>query len=428
MERLNYFNPYQSKAGHYEDQLTRAYLVLLKHSFHSFVAFYDYCKSKQTIDLTKSEKEFQLIDFLEDGWDFQTQKGNPLIETNWLLSVLITDKAIKASTETVQSSERNARYDGLINFGKNLTIIIENKPRSENVWIGQLNPTVDNLSPETKVFSQPVILEWKEIIKQLNHLLSIPTSSGYEKLMIEDFLAYIDVQFPFLNPFDSFHQCKGNTELILRRINNVLKSIVIDENLVKYHHRWGFYIETPYPQIHEIGLILGTKEKEWWLELSLYYGDTQSQAISFYKSNPDISNLAGSDWALYGNFHFSFMTTNLVWFKTENYSKYLKYWLKNTDLMYQHSREEIPARIKGLSNAGIIESTPETEVTMNEKFYSKGYKTLNICPGFGLIYELSAEEAERLDKNKELRELLMTKIKEGLSVVNLNPDLILKSK
>jgi hypothetical protein len=26
MNRLNYFNPYQSKSGHHEDQLTRAYL------------------------------------------------------------------------------------------------------------------------------------------------------------------------------------------------------------------------------------------------------------------------------------------------------------------------------------------------------------------------------------------------------------------
>ncbi len=426
MERLNYFNPYQSKPGHFEDQLTRAYLVLLKHSFHAFTTFFDYCKSKHVIDPNKGEFPLSLINFLENGWDFQTQKGNPVIDTDWLLSILITDEGLKHDLGGVESSERNARYDGLIAFGKSLTMIIENKPRSGNIWVGQLNPSIGNLSPETKLYSLPVVLEWKEIIKQLNLLLSINTASGYEKLMIEDFLAFIDSNFPFLNPFDSFDQCKGNHELILRRINNILKSIVIDENIVKYHHRWGFYIETPYKQIHEIGLIFGVKENEWWLELSLYFADTQGQAVSFYKSKPDISSINTTEWGLFGNFHFSFMNTHLVWFKTEDYTNYLNFWLKNTELLYQHGREEIPQLIQKLAELEVIIVNSETEETMNDKFFSKAYQTLNICPGFGLIYEISSIQAEKLDKDKKLKEILIRKIREGLRIVNLDADLIIK--
>ena len=51
--------------------------------------------------------------------------------------------------------------------------------------------------------------------------------------MIEDFLSFVDENFPHLNPYDNFHQCKANPELIRRRIFNLLKSIALDENKVK---------------------------------------------------------------------------------------------------------------------------------------------------------------------------------------------------
>ncbi|MCK9399802.1 MAG: hypothetical protein M0Q51_07370 [Bacteroidales bacterium] len=282
MDRLNYFNPYKSKGGYHEDQLTRAYLVLLKHSSHAFFTFIEYCRSRHIT--SKTEKPISILYFLEQGWEIKTQKSNPDINTNYLLSILITDSQVTENDTNIQSSERNARYDGIITFGSNLTMVIENKPRSGNVWFGQLNPSRQNLAEDTIVYSNPTVLEWKEIIKQLNLLLTVQTISGYEKIMIEDFLSFIDENFPFLNPYDSFYQCKGNTELLNRRINNLLKSISLDESKVNYHRGWGYYIHTSYQQIQEIGLILAQKENEWWIELSLYFGDSQRQAISFYYS------------------------------------------------------------------------------------------------------------------------------------------------
>ena len=129
-----------------------------------------------------------------------------------------------------------------------------NKPRSANVWFEQLNPSRQNLAETTVLYSRPVILEWKQIIKQLNHLLSIPTI-GYEKTMIEDFLSFVDENASHLNPYDSFHQCKGNAELIQRRIANLLNSIAADENLIKYNRRCGYYLKTPYDQIEQINYL-----------------------------------------------------------------------------------------------------------------------------------------------------------------------------
>ena len=105
----------------------------------------------------------------------------------------------------------------------------ENKPRSENVWFEQMNPSRQNLAKNTKIYSNFIVLEWKEIIKQLNSLLETAKVSGSEKMLIEDFFAFVDENKPLLNPYDGFHQCKGNAKLINRRINNLLKSIAQDE-------------------------------------------------------------------------------------------------------------------------------------------------------------------------------------------------------
>jgi len=91
MQRLNYFNPNQSKPGYHENQLTRAYLVLMKHSFHAFAIFFDYVRSQHVVSAEREERSIQFIHFLEQDWEIDTQKGNPAINTNYLLSVLVND-------------------------------------------------------------------------------------------------------------------------------------------------------------------------------------------------------------------------------------------------------------------------------------------------------------------------------------------------
>jgi len=424
MNRLNYFNPYQSKSGYHEDQLTRAYLVLLKHSSHAFFTFIEYVRNRHK--LTNNEKPISILDYFESGWEIETQKGNPEINTNYLLSILITDALVAASDEAIQSSERNARYDGIITFGSNLTMVIENKPRSGNIWFGQLNPSRQNLADDTIVYSNPSLIEWKEIIKQLNLLLTIQTISGYEKIMIEDFLSYIDENFPYLNPYDSFLQCKGNVELLNRRIINLLKSIVLDESKINYHRGWGNYIQTPYKQIQEIGLILGQTEKKWWLELSLYFGASQRQAISFYSSNPNISHLNKSEWDFFPNFHVSFMTSNLVWFPSEDSEHYLQFWKNNIGKIVQQKRDKVPNYLKSLVEQKVIKMPTEVEKRLQEKFYDTAMQTLNICPEFGFIYSINSNNAEDLDKQGKLKFVLAEKIRDVLQIVGLDGNDLLK--
>ncbi len=425
MNRLNYFNPYNSKSHAHEDQLTRAYLVVLRHSYAAFTAFFDYCKSKLVVDTTKEEISFTLNELIEDGWELDTQKANPKIETNWLLSVLITDSDLHASG-LISSVKRHARYDGVITFGESLTIIIENKPCSGNVWFQQLNPSKENLDTDTKIYSAPVVLEWKEILKQLNSLLNLPNISGYEKLMIGDFLSYIDEVHPKLNPYDNFSLCKGNETLIYRRIENLLRGIVLDANSISEHIGWGYNIEINCGSIRKIGLIYERMGDDWRLKLSLIFGNTISQARAFYGCSPTVSHLSRTEWQFVPDFHFSFMQKNLVWFQSPDDNKYLEYWTNNQGLIHQYKKDDLPTLIYSLHDKGIIIRNTRSQKDMHSKIFNKRYFTLNVCPGFGINYIIKGKDAEVWDKDNKLANILKDKIKEGMLVVHQDASVLLR--
>ena len=424
MNRLNYFNPYDSKAGSHEDQLTRAYLVILKYSSHALIAFVEYCRSEHKAAV--NEKPISKNKLLKQSRGIETQKGNPEIKTDYLLSILITDSQMKPAGSSVQPSERNARYDGIITFGSDLTMVIENKPRSENVWFEQMNPSRQNLAKNTKIYSNFIVLEWKEIIKQLNNLLETAKVSGSEEMLIKDFFAFVDENKPLLNPYDGFHQCKGNAKLINRRINNLLKSIAQDESKVDYHQNGSSYIQTPYPEVERICLGSKRDKNGYSITLDLCFGDSPRQAIAFYKSNPSIRHLKNSEWSCRPNFHVSFMASNLVSFQTKKAEPYLEFWKENVKEIRQQKKKDVPKYIKWLVDERVIDMTKESEEQLNKKFTKTAMPTLNICPGFVIACTFNSSIAEELDKNDKLKFVLVEKIKEALKVTGRDANEILK--
>jgi hypothetical protein len=201
---------------------------------------------------------------------------------------------------------------------------------------------------------------------------------------------------------------------------NLLKSIVLDESTIKYHRNWGYYIQTPYSQIKEIGLILKKNEKKWWIELTLIFGATQSQAISFYKSNPSLEQLDKNRWKIIPDFHVSFRSSNLVWFPSDNSDIYLKFWKANIDKIFQQKKENVSNYLNSLIEENIINMNKDVEEELIEKFYNSAMPTINICPGYGLIYTIESSEAEEYDKKGALNLFINSKIREGLAIIGIN--------
>jgi hypothetical protein len=156
------------------------------------------------------------------------------------------------------------------------------------------------------------------------------------------------------------------------------------------------------------------------------FGDTQRQAVAFYNANPNIGHLEGHEWYCEPNFHVSFMTSNLVWFGSNNREHYLKFWKKNVERICQQKREDVPKYLKWLIDQKVIGMTKEVEEQMNEKFYDTAMQTLNMCPGFGVVYTINYTDAEKLDKQGKLKCVLVEKINAALKVAGLNTDKLLK--
>lgn len=205
----------------------------------------------------------------------------------------------------------------------------------------------------------------------------------------------------------------------------ILKSIVDNKDLVKYHNGWGYYIKTPFEEIHMIGLIKVDNS----YTLALYFGDTQSQSRAFYAIDPKIELLKNSDWHLRPNFHFqNSFGKNLIWFDSKvNNSEYISFWQSNKKLLYKHPIDKITELVELLSNKGIITIEGQKKLHLQNIIYNSDYSSLNICAGFGLEFTISDNTLKSLDDEDKLISLLITKINEGLSIIGKNGNSFLKN-
>jgi hypothetical protein len=111
-------------------------------------------------------------------------------------------------------------------------------------------------------------------------------------------------------------------------------------------------------------------------------------------------------------------------FESENSEHYLQFWKDNVDKIRQQKRADVPIFLKWLADQNVLSTTKEAEEKLKEKFYNTKIPKLNICPGFRLHFPIP--NAEALDKDGKLKFILAEKIREGLKIVGLNGDDLLK--
>lgn len=428
MNRINYFEPYTSKAPHHEDNLTRAFLVVLRYSSQALNYFYQYLYSSFThsakcMDLAQDIPELHELD--APDLDFNTQKQTIEELANKLISVLITNERIN-QTGTIEPVEREARYDGIIRFGNELIVIIENKLNYKDVSRLQLNPSIISMdSEQTEVIKIPVTLEWKKIIKFFLRIRENPISGTIEKLIITDFLDYLNKYFPYLNPYDGFHLCENNESLLYKRIENILLEVASEPVRVKYHTGWSWYIRTDLKEVNQVALTLSydrSNIENWYLDVFLSFADIIRQAIPFYHNVKDFKQLfklKEEGWEIKGNFHLSFMNTGLLWFSTpsESLEEYIKFWKENPNMIRQFPKSEIEPLLKELSEMKVILFDEQKQMDYQKRIDDKGYSKINVCPALVVKYKISAKDAIDLDNKGELVWKIKKKMLEGLSII-----------
>ncbi|MFA6978040.1 MAG: hypothetical protein WC209_01855 [Ignavibacteriaceae bacterium] len=402
--------------------------MVLRHSISSLMLFYDQAIKSCIATQSKKGKTFSLPFFCELDYKnltYHTQKSDVSdIIGSSVLSILITDEHFEVQKD-IELSTRGARYDGIISFGDQLSLILENKPKSYNTWEEQLSPNLEKLSKKIDLIPVHAITTWKEIIKNLSTLISSEQVSGSEKLIISDFLDFVDQNFPFLNPYDNLRQCKRDSYLIDRRIKNIFSELALNENCFGYHSRWKtFYFETGFNEIRMVGLEKSIKDdNDYSFRLCLYYGDTMNQSRSYFQNNipfTSVIKLKKNGWDYESNFHISSINSNLIWFntKTEYEKDYYDYWSNNQDKISQMKKQELISYLTILRTKNLISIDKEKQQDIESVIINTNRATFNICPGFGLLFPIDSNTAEELDSENKFLEYLKGKIKEGLSILH----------
>ena len=333
MERLNYFIPYQDKGAWHEDQLTRAFLVVVRLVPLALAGFLDLIRDQQVVRRSASKLPAS-TELLTSGVEIETQKNSISQTTGRLVSVVMTDDDWTPKQDVV-ASDRGARYDGILSFDPSWIVVIENKPSSQNIWEEQIHP---NLSENHKIEVDRVaiVLQWHNVIERLTTLVAANVLHGAERMIVDDFLQFVDEHFSSLNPYDTFGKCKNSVRLMERRCRSILEAVA--PGRVNWHPGSGTYwilmLNQPAP-IKRCGLYPdkdGTR-----IQAALYPGDTMSQARALFAylrqhGVDGLLGLTGREWEIAPNFHFGFIQKGFGHgVKTKlSLEEYVRYWMEHS--------------------------------------------------------------------------------------------------
>lgn len=191
MDYLNIFIPYKNKPLHHEDQLTRAFLILIRTVKLVEVLFLDLVIEQMTKNQSEVIPKSLMhhsggLDLLETQVR-STTKERLKDENGRLVSIIITDERLDKKHKVVRT-DREGVYDGFVKYRPDWVFVIENKPNHQNIWLEQLN---SKFNENYEIEEKPVILTWKEIVTRLSLLIENKLVKNADSIIIGDFLDYV---------------------------------------------------------------------------------------------------------------------------------------------------------------------------------------------------------------------------------------------
>lgn len=430
MSNLNYFMPYRRAEGHHENALTRAFMTTMRFSPSLLLGFYQmvrdslHAKGVPPAD-TPSMHELDMADVVLDS-----QRGGLGKEVKKIVSVLITNDDLPID-RVIEPIDRKAVYDGLVTFGQEITLFIENKPRNGHVRPDQLCPNKEDVAEDTMVVPVVAVVSWRHIVDLINSLSDSSMINGSERNILADLRGYMWEHHGHLNPYRTFGLCGNNPELLELRIESLLREVAVDPGRVEFHRGWAYYIGIEgYPGIEQVGLVLRTeKDGMWRVDLFLAFADTIKQARRFYTLDIKLAmvdDLRSHGWDVRGHFHLSHMQKHLYWYPTdaEKVQQYIEHWKKNVSDIHQYHKDEISAILGKLFERSLLTDNDEMRAAFKKYVQNTNRTRINMAPGLVLQYSWSSGRAVDLDAKGEFRDELMARIREGFRILDIEPSFL----
>ena len=322
MARVTLFRPLSSKAPEYENRLTWAFLVALN---------YDPILQNFFRGLVETKLPHSVLGPVTP-WEFarvSSQTKSIDASTIRLVSILLTDEDIKY--RKIKWSNREAVYDGVIEYSDGLTFIIENKPLHENTWDEQLSPSKNSYSGDIKdveLHPSAICLEWSEILEGVLNYANSGIATYGSRRILYDFLSLVEELHPHLTPYHTFKICDGIPSALKRRTVRLLDTLARRLNL---ESREDWYLFRPNKIAERVGIWVEEKPNPQ-LKVVLWPADTVSQAHQFFKSVDREAFLGLENWSVEPNPHFSYVSRHLIWATaTMGIEDYFDYFFRRRD-------------------------------------------------------------------------------------------------
>jgi hypothetical protein len=392
---MNVFEPYASKAAHHEDALTRAFLLVLRGVPVAHSAWLS------MVDCAHRAAGGKGVPSLHElgAPTIRTQTSQVDEEVKRVISLVQTDEVYFKDGDAAVS-ERRQVLDGVVTYDQELAIVVENKPRCENIWAGQLDVNV----PEGVTLDKTnACVTWKDIVLAWGGLLDAGHLGRAETVLLGDFLDYVEEHFSHLRPYSKVALC-GQDEGRLKRRCQMLLQAIAGERHVQHHRGWSWYILLADVQsARQIGLkpMRGIDGLDLVVEIDP--GDTMAQAKKLYGECELSEVLALQDhgWAVKPNLHVAHMTLNLLWTHTTiSIDDYWRFWLKHTEWHRQIRRDKFEETFASFVANGL--GTEADRIPYESKVILTNRQSFNLCPGLTMRWRKRLDDAAVLDQRGRL--------------------------
>ena len=389
--RLNFFEPYENIPAYYENQLTRALLVILRYSPLAHGAWLRLVDDRLRLERLPAAQ-------------FRTQQARALRASSQVegedetirgISVLLTPGEEKVRPAVGARANGGQILDGIIEYSKALLVVVENK-----LWAGQghrqvTQISVDDARVEFDLAAKTV--RWQELLESFADIAASGLATGAEFQVIEDFLSFVERHFGQLGPYSSLRRAGTSKQRIRRRLDAILTEI-LDAELTGQGLGWRKLPERPDGRYGAVKMVQLSVSKDLSsVRLTLYPGDTLTQSKVLNRRAEAVRGLlALPGWTVTTNYHWGFMEAGLWWPRGPIAPRdYIDYWIAHIGKAGKIPREGWPAEWQRLEAAGMV--TPEDRASFDAKFTQKNFTTATPKPGLRCDYAWPMTAATALD-------------------------------
>lgn len=391
---MDLFNPFSSTK--HENRLTWSFLTMLKYDMYLQKYFYDVVTA-----------QLSQLSAVYSSWEpahISTQTSRIDESTHQLVSVLLTDEKVQEKIE-VKWIERDAIYDGVIEYPNGLTLIVENKLDHEHVWVEQLSPSQkalsDNCREKVWLHEFAICLEWPDILEAVLKYSYSEIASFGNRNITRDFLSFTEEFHPNLTPYRTYRLC-GNRESALNRRTVCLVDTLASRTGLSVHNQSRHCLVRPdcIATIIEFAIIINSSNT-WKLSINLWPASTSFQAKKFSEvlNRAEFLNLDESKWDVTPNLNFSYRGTKLHWATTDwNSETYLNYFFNEERSYGRKYLRELTELLELWSENGLIGHDDRLEI--ERKIQNRAF--LDVNPEFWLYSELDSDTVINLENQDNL--------------------------